>query len=201
MKRDVVLVLGKTGFGKSVWTKAFTKPCKRLLLYDLCREYPNVTYVDGGQLLDISEQASGTEQQQLLPKEFRLGVWKNEDVDIAGSLAFCEGDCTYVIEETSTIYSRGENVPAWLREIIFIGRHRRVSLVATAQRAASIPIDLRSQANRVVTFCQAEGRDMQWLDDYFGERSEEISTLPELECLDYKDGEISRYSIKGYING
>lgn len=199
MNRDVILVLGKTGYGKSVWTKAFTKPCKRLLLYDLCREYPNVSYVDGDTLLDISEaqQQSGT---SLLPKEFRLGVWKDSDIDIAGSLAFCEGDCTFTIEETSTIYSRGENVPAWLREIIFIGRHRRVSLIATAQRAASIPIDLRSQANRVVTFCQAEGRDMQWLDDYYGERSEEISTLPKLECLDFKDGEISRYSIQGYIN-
>lgn len=196
MKRDVVLVLGKTGYGKSVWTKAYTKPCQRLIVYDLCREYP-VQYYNGDEMLDLlEERQDGIES---LPEKFRIGVWKNEDADVAGALAFAEGNSTLVCEEMSTLYSRGQNMDAWLREIVFIGRHRRVSLVATAQRAASIPIDLRSQANRVVSFQQAEQRDMQWLEDYFGERAEEISSLPELECLDYHKGKVSRYSIASYI--
>jgi hypothetical protein len=202
MNRDVVLVLGKTGYGKSVWTKEYTRSKKRLLVYDLCREYP-VEYYTSEQLLDLMEENEQlnelTGETTALPKEFRLGAWKTEDADILGSLAFCEGDCTLVTEEMSTLYSRGEKMDAWLREIVFLGRHRRVSLVATAQRAASIPIDLRSQANRVITFQQAEARDMTWLEDYFGERSEEISTLPKLECLDYHDDGISRYSVAHYI--
>jgi len=203
MKRDVVLVLGKTGYGKSVWTKEYTRPKKRLLVYDLCREYP-VTYHNSDELLDMMEENEQmnelTAETTALPKEFRIGAWKTEDADIVGSLAFCEGDCTLVLEEMSTLYGRGEKMDSWLREIVFLGRHRRVSLVVTAQRAASIPIDLRSQANRVISFNQVESRDMTWLDDYFGERSEEISTLPVCECLDYQDGGISRYSVQRYIN-
>jgi hypothetical protein len=197
MKREVVLVLGKTGNGKSVWTKNYTKPCKRLFVYDLCREYP-VDYYNGDDLVDMLENRVGN--TSTMPKEFRVGVWKSEDADIAGALAFVEGDCTLVCEEMSTLYSRGEKMDSWLKEIVFLGRHRRVSLVATAQRAASIPIDLRSQANRVVSFAQAEQRDMSWLEDYFGEEAAQIPLLPPLHCLDYWNGTVSRYSIESYIN-
>jgi hypothetical protein len=59
----------------------------------------------------------------------------------------------------------------------------------------SIPIDMRSQAHRVVSFYQTEKRDTDWLDDYYGELTEEIFRLPPLECLDFHKGVISRYRV------
>jgi hypothetical protein len=214
VKREVVIVLGKTGQGKSVWTKHYSKQFNRLFVYDLAREYP-VTYYMREQILDMLEAEENdihvaghsipTDPNRRndggLGDTFRIGIWKRDDVEFLQSLAFVRGSCTIILEEMSTIYGRGERMDASLSEIVFLGRHRRVSVVATAQRASSIPVDLRSQANRVVSFAQAEQRDMSWLEDYFGDRTYEIPELETLECLDFHNGQVSRYSIASYIKG
>lgn len=189
--RDVILVLGKTGYGKSVWTKTLLKPLKRVFLYDLARDYDGFKYLSGDSLSDCCRLVD----EEMLPNEFRIAVWKDYDVEAVGSMAFMEGDNHLVLEEMSTIHSRGQVIDNWFKEAIYLGRHRRLSLVCTAQRAPSIPIELRSQANRVVSFQQAEMRDMDWLKEYFGENTEQIYTLPKLCCLDFHNGDVSRYSI------
>jgi hypothetical protein len=106
------------------------------------------------------------------------------------------GDCLLVVEEAGFIWNKGERIPDWLREIVFLGRHKNVSLAITAQRAAYIPIDLRSQANRLVSFWQTELVDVGWLESYLNDRVNEIPTLPKYVCLDAEDNKISRYKIR-----
>jgi len=208
VNREVILVLGKTGYGKSVWSKNYTAPIQRLLAYDLCQEYP-VRYCEGDEIIDmLGEGENGNPITKLiarkqggLGKTFRLGVWKTDDAPLVGALAFMEGTCTLLLEEFSTLYGRGERMQPWLSENVFLGRHREVSILGTAQRAASIPIDLRSQASRVISFRQTEHNDMQWLEDYFEGHTGEISSLGKLECLDAYQGSVKRYSIASYIKG
>jgi hypothetical protein len=205
MDREVILVLGKTGYGKSVWTKNYSAPIDRLLVYDLCQEYP-VVYHTGDEIVDmltVRERipVSLLRRKAGLGDKFKLGVWRVDDCPFISALAFVEGNCTLVLEEFSTIHGRGERMHPWLSENVYIGRHRRVSIVGTAQRAASIPIDLRSQASRVVSFRQTESNDMDWLEDYFEGHTGEISSLDKLECLDASQGTVKRYSIASYLKG
>lgn len=190
MNREIIIVLGKTGQGKSVWTRKFLEPNNRLFMFDPLMD-TEVQYISKDDLLMMHDQGNFQ-----IGRKFRVGFYNQEDLDLLGSMAFMSKSCWLGIEECANAFPYGNHVTdAWLRECVFLGRHREVSMVLTAQRAQSIPIIVRSQASRIVSFCQQEGRDMNWLYDYFGSRANEISSLDKLECLDAVNGDVSRYKI------
>jgi hypothetical protein len=67
--------------------------------------------------------------------------------------------------------------------------------VLTAQRAASIPIELRSQANRFVTFRQTERKDVEWCRDYVGDLFDSIPDLPKFKCIDANNDSVTSYAL------
>lgn len=188
--RDIIIVLGKTGQGKSVWTRKYIETKKRLFAFDPIQDI-NCQYIAESQLLEMYDGGffdSG--------KSFRVGMFHPDYLPLLGSISFLSGECCLAIEEAAMAFPAGNYViDSWLREAVFLGRHRALSLVVTAQRAVSIPIILRSQATRIVSFAQQEGSDIRWLYEYFGSRANEICDLPKLTCLDSEHGEISRYSL------
>ena len=191
MDRDVTIVLGKTGYGKSLWTSLYTCKLDRLLVYDLMREH-YVTYFDPQVLAD---QINALEPDDEIEK-FRIGLADPDLVPGLGHLSFHFGNNLLVLEELSTLFPKGARMPDWLRTLVFLGRHKKCSLLAVAQRAYSVPIDLRSQANRVVTFQQHEGDDLSWLREFYGSAIvHQIPNLPKLCCYDYHDGNVTVYSI------
>lgn len=183
-----MIVLGKTGFGKSLWAKLYCERLARLLVYD-----PSMTlrcdYVSVDQVLDQVLSDSGV---------FRLGTYDYRDVECFGNLSFAVGNNVLVLEEVANIFSKGlRNLPEWAMTLVFFGRHRRCSLVLIAQRAMSIPIDFRTQATRIVSFQQHEGDDLTWLKEFYGKENVGILPfLPRFTCLDYYNGRISKYSIQ-----
>lgn len=188
--REIIIVLGKTGQGKSTWTRQYLLPFKRIMGYDPQREL-SVNYIDDSALVNAFDSG-----RLKLPNEFRLGTDNESGLDAVGNIAFLTGNCILVIEEASLVFRKGERIEGWPRSIIFLGRHRNVSLIVTAQRAASIPIELRSQATRIVSFAQHESDDLNWLKSFFGKQVYDLPMLPPLTCLDAHDGAIKVYSIK-----
>jgi hypothetical protein len=188
--RDFTLILGAQGYGKSVWTKSYAANKPRLLLYDPKAEYPNVDYLsDPAQW--VPEVVNG--EREL----FRFGTFNADDVEMIGSTAYAAANCTFIMEECAMIFDRGENVAPWARPIIYMGREVGIDLILVAQRANSIPIGIRSQANRIVAFLQTEPDDVKALCGRIGKQyAEEILTLPELTCLDWRAGQgVQRYAI------
>jgi DNA helicase HerA-like ATPase len=112
-----------------------------------------------------------------------------------GNAAYAAGNCTFVVEECALIFKRGEELQDWAKPLVFMGRIQRVSLVLIAQRASKIPMDIRSQASRIITFRQTEPADVSALIDRIGEDAETIPDLPPLTCIDWEEGKVSRYSI------
>lgn len=171
--------------GKSMWTRQFLRDKKRLFVFDPLRdivaEYRDVD--------DIPED-EGDDRRR-----FRYGITNPDDVPVLASKAFVTGKCYLVIEEAALMFPAGSRSPDWMRECTFLGRHQELSIVITAQRPTSIPVDMRSQCSRLVCFSQHERNDIGWLDSYYGDRSEEIPDLSALECLDYEKGEVGRYRI------
>jgi hypothetical protein len=193
MNREVVCVIGRQGSGKSLWAKLHTLSCTRLLCYDPACSFPSVRWM--GESLDPLEALCNAPGGS-----FRLGSSIALDVPALVSAGFVIGGCMVVIEEAATVWRKGQRLDEWGERLTFYGRHREESLIVVAQRAVSIPIDIRSQATRVVTFQQSEGDDLAWIEDRIGPL---VSVLPQLakwECVDAIDGgRLDRYSIRPQV--
>jgi hypothetical protein len=185
MYREVVLVCGVTGSGKTVWTKQFTQRLNRLLVYDIALSFP-VQYVDAETLADLVNNP---------PENFRYGVYSPYDTNVLTAAAYMLGNCWLVLEEISTLYNIGARINGPLLEAVLLGRQRSLSLIAISQRASYIPITLRSQASRIISFRQQEPADIKWLADFMGNDALKLPSLPDLHCIDWHKGKLSQYAI------
>lgn len=190
MRRDFIIVLGMQGFGKSAWTRTYGRSKNRLLEFNPKGDTPRVDYA--------------SEPHDFLPailegrlKQFRFGTWRPEDIPSFTNCAFASGQCTLIFEECAMLFNKGEQLPEWLRRPVFMGREPELNFVLVAQRATSIPLDVRSQANRIITYLQTDPADVKAVSDRIGsEFRDEIPHLTELECLDWEPARpVKRYKI------
>jgi len=197
MKRDIIQVLGKTGFGKSLWCKLFTRSNKRLLVFDPVASFDDVEWLN---FETMYSQFDDDSPGEILQKEFRFGAFEFEALETFGDMAFVTGDNLLVLEEASQIFKKGCALPDWTNRLTFMGRHEACSMLITAQRASSVPIDLRSQSNRVISFRQSELTDMKWLSEFFNkDEIKQITQLPPGVCLDFQDNVVTRVDIRPAI--
>lgn len=209
MNREVIIVGGMTGWGKSLWVKTYSAHAKRLLVYDPLHDptfphfgYPQVKYDSEEHGFDEFQEKSQPGTWDFLKDKkdtvtFRVGTAFPNRVEDLGIAAWNVGNNLLVIEEASTLFEKGQaRLPRWLSDLIFVGRHRRCSLCFIAQRFMSIPKDVRSQASRIVTFNQHEEDDMSYLRSVFGkDDAARVSTLPKFTCLDHCETTTYEYSI------
>lgn len=190
-EREVVIILGKTRYGKSTWLGKFLANKPRRFTFDPFRKTA-AEYLTADQIIERHE--AGLFRPENAP---RCSVASHilPDIDLLSSVAFLNGHAYFTIEECGVAFYKGERISEPLQEAIFLGGHQWLSLVLVAQRAASIPIELRSQATRFVSFLQTEKADVKWCEDYLGERMAEVRTLDKFECLDYENNSVSRYRI------
>jgi DNA helicase HerA-like ATPase len=197
MFRDIVLVIGKTGFGKSWWSKLFAQKYARKFIYDpaMSKEY-ECLYSSMNEIMQKYDEG-----ELETDSKFSLGVILPTEVEGMVNLSFGIGNNLLVLEELGTFFPKGmRQLPDYMMKQCFLGRHRACSMVLIAQRAISIPIDLRGQFNRIVTFQQSEDDDVSWLIGKYGrEKAESIPFLPKFTCLDNWDGQVSSYSISKQV--
>lgn len=191
-EREVVIILGKSRYGKSTWLGKFLANKPSRFAFDPFRKTA-VQYLSDEEL--IKQHDEGVFQKP----PYGVGTSVVEDIDLLSSIAFLNGNPAtrpyFCIEECAIAFYKGERISDALQEAIFLGGHNWLSIVLVAQRAASIPIELRSQATRFITFLQTEKRDVDWCRDYLGDRFDELRSLAKLECLDWENDSVSRYSI------
>lgn len=190
MRRDLIIVVGNQGCGKSVWSKEYTRTSARLFVSDPLGSFPNVDFVS-----DPADWWPKIESGEL--KAFRFGTYIKEELPFFGHAAYATGDCTLVIEECALMFQRGADLDEWAKRLVFMGRHASVNLLLVAQRAVKIPLDVRSQATRIVTFRQTDPNDVDAIEEVIGRGHEdEIRSLPELHCVDWHAGEVRSYSVR-----
>lgn len=189
MERDFIILIGNQGYGKSVWAKLYAASLTRLLVFDPLSSYPSVDFNTAP-----DDWANDVAHARL--NAFRYGSFLPDELPIIGNTAFAAGNCTMIVEECALLFRRGEELHDWAKPLVFMGRHQRVSLVLIAQRASKIPVDIRSQASRIVSFLQTEPADVAALCDRIGNSYEEtIASLPRLHCLDWDNGNVREYAI------
>lgn len=188
---EVVIIVGKRRFGKSTWLGKYLTGKPRRFIFDPFRKMPAV-YMGESELIERHE--AGEFQPSSAPS-LSIGSCTLADLDLLAAIAYLNGHAHFIIEECGVTFTPGAPLSEPMQEAIFLGGHNWLSLVFVAQRAVSIPIALRSQETRVVSFRQTDPDDLRRLRANFGERVEELKELDKLECLDVENNSVSRYSI------
>ncbi len=206
-QREVVLVTGKTGSGKSTLMRKMLADKRRLIILDMISEYqdlrppfPALFIHDIGKLYDYLADHHD--------KDFRI-IFDPEDpeqiLDLAdgSKITVFEEVCKLVynhlnnvilaVEEMANLM-QGSRAPEYLRKITRFGRHSSISLWATTQRPADIHPVIRAQITRFISFRQHEPRDIDWIRQIIGVAADDLKNLtpfvwgkPMIEGKHYKE--------------
>lgn len=188
---EFVVILGKRGFGKSQWLKQFSKGHHRKFIFD-------PTYTMPWPFIDYDEFMDLLINNDFMPgKNFSYATVDSDLVPLMTACGINFGNVLVAIDEASLVFTNPrEALPKWASDATLLGRHLKLTVAIAAQRATSIPITMRSQASRLVSFRQTEKADLAALSEWFGERVIELPELHELQCLESDArGNITKYTI------
>ena len=177
---DLIIVLGKRGMGKSVYTKKWLadRDARPLICYDPMRSIPDVKWYE-----DLSTYERADDDDQIMS----IGCYTPDQINHIPDIALLTPGCIVVMEEMATAYPKGARLSSDMARLVFLSRHYDIDMLFVAQRPSSIPIDVRSQATNIVSFAQHEGDDLSWMKDFYGRRVSEIPMLQRLHYLEYSD--------------
>ena len=172
-RRDVLLVLGKTGSGKSHLVKDIVSRLGKVIVFDPREEYHlGVVFTDANELIDFVLDHWNAHAFVYVCRFGPIGEYRR-----AAELAFILGDCTVVMEEAELFlssYDRDSTDP--LNIIISQGRHKSVSVIAISRRPTEIPVRLRSDVDQTITFEMREPGCVDYLLEW-GFDLEELEAL------------------------
>jgi hypothetical protein len=182
LQRDVILVFGKTGSGKTEWIKQYLSSCTRVLIADADqRGYPAKHFETFD---DLAVHAANNLSPQSF---FRFSYTPYEDeFPIFLDLGRILSPIHLVLEEADRLPDPSY-CPEY-QEIIVRGRHTSTSIVAASIYPALMPKMLRSQASRIIVFRQHEPADIDWLRRVMGEDASRLPNLGDHEFFDWTPG-------------
>lgn len=198
-------MVGKTGMGKTLWTRRYIVDRPRVIILDPVLEYEGLLFDDLAAMIDYIETHDVYQVKSQFPA----------DLPWLCAIAMANQsrhDVTLVIDEASrAVPSRMQMLPQFT-DVVFRGRgrplangrwSRHVHLVVVSQRASSVSIDARSQWTRLVTFNQSEPNDTRAIENMTG-ADLDLTTLPPLEYYEVLPTGCTRkrlHHVRGRGNG
>lgn len=200
MQREVILVLGKTGYGKTTWANLYIQEETRVVIVDAgFNEFGAAPVRSLTELIDAidSRTANGagsfgvsyTPQGDEIDAVFDVAMAANRNA--GGDVV---NQSLILIEEANIL---GEPEAGSTYEYAIIkGRHDGLSIMAVTLFPALLSIKLRSQATRLILFRQDEPAHLKWLEGKVGRTvAEEVRALDRFEFIDWNQGEWQRMKI------
>jgi energy-coupling factor transporter ATP-binding protein EcfA2 len=164
-KREITIIFGRTGSGKTFLVKKLIEPLKRVIIIDALNEY-----TDGIIFYNIKDFAQYFLDNPNL-KEFRIicrfhNFDLNSDMETTFNrlfdLVFHISNLTLVIEEAE-IYISSNQRKSVFNNLVKYGRHKAISIIAVARRVTELSNELKSQLNIAYSSKQILQKDIDYL--------------------------------------
>lgn len=193
----VTLIVGRTQQGKSTLAlKLAIKEFPRVIVLDSARTRVFDLIAEGGQFATWKEMATWLMSEAAKHPRWCITLRSKNPDDYAALLRASEHfrGVLLLMDETHKL-CRMEGVQEPLELVALTGAHygngAGVWLYMLSQRPTSVPINVRSQSDRIITFRQQEPRDRDWLVDWgtTQEFADRVGQLPDHAYLIYPSAE------------
>lgn len=158
LRNRIVGDIGRKGSGKSTVLADTLQTLDRLIVFDPMAEHdwtPNeLTSLDA-----LREFFLWNKKRELWAANYVPSEDLEADLEELSRLVYDRGDCTLAVEEIPLVASAG-HMPDVFGKLVRTGRHRKVNVYWTAQRAAEVPRTLTSLTDEFIFFSQTEPRDL-----------------------------------------
>lgn len=176
LQNRIVGIVGRKGTGKSTELEEILSYCDRVLIFDAMGEHdfiPNKLF----SIDELREFFKYSRKRKQWAATFIPGEEIEEDIESVSRIVFDRGDLTFAIEEVPLICSPG-HLPKKLGKLIRTGRHRKIDIYWTAQRAGEVSRTLTSLTDEFILFSQTEPRDLDAIASRCGaEVADQVSRL------------------------
>lgn len=174
-RRRVVVIIGQSGEGKSLFFKTRVLPYynRALIATPTDESYPYAREFHSDKAL--IRYAVENRVCRVLKR-----CRDQYDLSVLAATAMALGNSAFCCDEAA-VYFRNQRAALTpiLQDIIFRSRHRNVDVVLMAQRASTLNIDIRSQATEIITFRQIIEADIRALQYVAGKEAvPDLATLP-----------------------
>lgn len=184
---DFRMIFGRGGKGKTYLTAhMLDRIGPRQLIYDVAAQDVYVTpksviVETASEVLDVLLHDA---------RAFRI-IWRGrslrDDFDRVNAYAYALGNLTLVWEEVDHLWP-GARMPEHGLQIVNMGRHRDLHVIANARRPNRVNRDLTALASRIVCFQTHDARDLKYLGEFIGDDAgATIRDLGQYQALDWTE--------------
>lgn len=210
--REVVLITGKTGSGKSVLMKELLLSKDRVIIFDSNLEYidqdppfPALLIYNYCDLVDflIKNQRKPFKivfvplQDPKSLIELKTGE-KLILFELIGKIIFQTlNNVTFAVEEIANFMNKN-SCPLYFDKIVRLGRHNSISIYCTTQRPPDMHPNLKAQCTRFISFKQHLPNDIEWIGDVINDKAQ-ANILRDLETFVWGKPMLKDKHYKEYI--
>jgi ABC-type dipeptide/oligopeptide/nickel transport system ATPase component len=191
---DKIAILGRSGCGKSHLGKDAQKQFPRKIVVDTLYEYNGGDFdfvVDTRKSLIAA--MSAVEQNEKFSILYRFNLKnseedKNADFDFICEAVYIFGNVLLVVEEIH-LYSTPHFLPTWLKNLALMGRHQKVALIYTSQRAGETNKTLLSMSNYVYCGQMIDLNDQKYIGNFIGKEARALSEIPDRSFIEFNSND------------
>lgn len=179
LTRDVILIVGMTGSGKTTLARKVRATYPRIITLDPLHEYDGVIVTD----IDSFTREIERYSEAWNKTEFNITcrIHDDEEIERFFRIAYELHDYLLTIEETETYVDPQKKNTAFMK-LVRHGRHKEISMLLVGQAMPDFKKGFRRQMTSTCTFKQTEPDDLDLLEKY-GFDPEEVRRLPPHEYL------------------
>lgn len=188
MLPSLILLLGKSGSGKSTQARYLSRTARRVLAHNPNGEVygPEWTATaDRRELIELLADPGACRINWTGAAVARSERERMAAFEFANRCAWACGNLTIVWDEVDTFTGDGLTPIAY--RIVNAGRHRGLRVLACSRRPFRVPRDLSANATRIIVFRMTEPRDVAYLRSIAGESADVLPTLWRFQALDWTE--------------
>ena len=182
---DLIAIFGKRGSGKSTLCQFIQKSFPRVLVLDLMNEYPErdgdtvVRSLAHLQEVVLYVLRENVRRYRII---FKLDVVNADITTQARALlriAQRMGDLVLVLEEMHEVFPQDGRDSDEVRKLVLLGRHAKVGIIGTSQRAALVSKTFVTQCSHVFVSRMVEANDLRYFKNTLGVDDNALRKLPD----------------------